>query len=171
MGNGVGRRCEWRVRLEFSGADAVDLDNFRVDPGFAAHRVAGGEFQQDPFRAREIEGSAESVVDRTDGRYASIADAVAQGTQLVRVPHLQCDVLHGAGCDRRGEFGCVGDSPCPAQLGPAAAMRHFPLFLDRLHELDAEIFQEFPESCVPIRNGNLRGASFAERELTARRRS
>lgn len=41
---------------------------------------------------------------------------------------------------------------------PAAAMRHFPLFLDRLHELDAEIVQEFPESCVPIRNGNLRGS-------------
>lgn len=30
--------------------------NFRVDPGLRARRVAGGEFQQDPFRAREIEG-------------------------------------------------------------------------------------------------------------------
>ncbi len=38
---------------------------------------------------------------------------------------------------------------------PTGAMRDLPLFLDRLDALGAEIVQEFPESCVPIRNGNL----------------
>jgi peptidoglycan/xylan/chitin deacetylase (PgdA/CDA1 family) len=40
---------------------------------------------------------------------------------------------------------------------PTGAMRHLPLLLDRLDELGAEIVQQFPDSCVPIRNGSLRG--------------
>ena len=41
---------------------------------------------------------------------------------------------------------------------PTGAMRHLPLFLDRLRKLDAEVVQEFPDTCVPIRNGALRGS-------------
>jgi peptidoglycan-N-acetylglucosamine deacetylase len=41
---------------------------------------------------------------------------------------------------------------------PTGAMRHLPVLLDRLDQLDAEIFQEFPDSCVPIRNGRRTGA-------------
>ncbi|WP_433722394.1 polysaccharide deacetylase family protein [Nocardia sp. CA-129566] len=37
---------------------------------------------------------------------------------------------------------------------PTGAMRHLPRFLDRLDALDADIIQEFPESCVPIRRGH-----------------
>jgi peptidoglycan-N-acetylglucosamine deacetylase len=36
---------------------------------------------------------------------------------------------------------------------PTGAMRHLPMFLDRLDALGADVVQEFPESCVPIRNG------------------
>jgi peptidoglycan-N-acetylglucosamine deacetylase len=38
---------------------------------------------------------------------------------------------------------------------PTGAMRHLPLFLDRLQAIGADIVQEFPDSCVPIRNGKL----------------
>ena len=36
---------------------------------------------------------------------------------------------------------------------PTGAMDHLPEFLDGLDTLGAEVVQEFPESCVPIRNG------------------
>jgi peptidoglycan-N-acetylglucosamine deacetylase len=36
---------------------------------------------------------------------------------------------------------------------PTGAMHHLPLFLDRLDALGADVVQEFPDSCVPIRNG------------------
>jgi len=36
---------------------------------------------------------------------------------------------------------------------PTGAMGHLPTLLDGLHELGAEIVQEFPDSCLPIRNG------------------
>lgn len=36
---------------------------------------------------------------------------------------------------------------------PTGAMRHLPTFLDTLQTLGAEFVQEFPNSCVPIRNG------------------
>jgi peptidoglycan-N-acetylglucosamine deacetylase len=39
---------------------------------------------------------------------------------------------------------------------PTGAMRHLPLFLNRLEAIGADIVQEFPDSCVPIRNGNQR---------------
>ncbi len=39
---------------------------------------------------------------------------------------------------------------------PTGAMQHLPMFLDRLGTLGADVVQEFPDSCVPIRNGNLR---------------
>ncbi len=35
------------------------------------------------------------------------------------------------------------------------AMRHLPEFLDRLEAADVEVVQEFPDSCVPIRRGEL----------------
>lgn len=40
---------------------------------------------------------------------------------------------------------------------PTGAMSHLPEFFDRLDELGAEVVQEFPDSCVPIRNGVLTG--------------
>jgi hypothetical protein len=36
---------------------------------------------------------------------------------------------------------------------PTGAMRHPPLLLDGLDALGAEIVQDFPDACVPIRNG------------------
>lgn len=40
---------------------------------------------------------------------------------------------------------------------PTGAMAHLPEFLDGLDKLDAEIVQEFPDACVPIRNGQRTG--------------
>jgi peptidoglycan-N-acetylglucosamine deacetylase len=36
---------------------------------------------------------------------------------------------------------------------PTGAMRYLPTFLDRLDALGAEIVQDFPDSCVPMRSG------------------
>jgi hypothetical protein len=36
---------------------------------------------------------------------------------------------------------------------PTGAMRHLPTLLDGLRGLGAKIVQEFPDSCLPIRNG------------------
>lgn len=40
---------------------------------------------------------------------------------------------------------------------PTGAMAHLPEFLDGLDKRDAEIVQEFPDACVPIRNGRRTG--------------
>jgi hypothetical protein len=40
---------------------------------------------------------------------------------------------------------------------PTGAMSHLPELLDGLDALGAEVVQEFPDSCVPIRNGECRG--------------
>lgn len=40
---------------------------------------------------------------------------------------------------------------------PTGAMAHLPEFLDGLDKRDAEIVQEFPDACVPIRNGQRTG--------------
>ncbi len=40
---------------------------------------------------------------------------------------------------------------------PTGAMRHLPRLLDRLAEDGAEVVQDFPASCVPIRRGVLSG--------------
>jgi peptidoglycan/xylan/chitin deacetylase (PgdA/CDA1 family) len=41
---------------------------------------------------------------------------------------------------------------------PTGAMRHLPEFLDRLADVGAEVVQEFPDACVPIRAGEVRGS-------------
>ena len=41
---------------------------------------------------------------------------------------------------------------------PTGAMTHLPRLLDSLDSLGAEIVQEFPDSCVPIRNGVIKGS-------------
>lgn len=38
---------------------------------------------------------------------------------------------------------------------PTGAMRHLPVFLDELDRLGAAVVQDFPDACVPIRNGAL----------------
>ncbi|MFH9068388.1 polysaccharide deacetylase family protein [Streptomyces alboflavus] len=38
---------------------------------------------------------------------------------------------------------------------PTGAMRHLPRFLDSLTELGADLVQDFPPDCVPIRQGHL----------------
>jgi peptidoglycan/xylan/chitin deacetylase (PgdA/CDA1 family) len=40
---------------------------------------------------------------------------------------------------------------------PTGAMAHLPTFLDALTDHDVEIVQEFPDDCVPIRRGVVRG--------------
>ncbi|MEU9449915.1 polysaccharide deacetylase family protein [Streptomyces sp. NPDC048277] len=39
---------------------------------------------------------------------------------------------------------------------PTGAMRHLPRFLEALESLGADIVQDFPPGCVPIRDGRLR---------------
>ncbi|MCE5290799.1 MAG: polysaccharide deacetylase family protein [Nocardiaceae bacterium] len=41
---------------------------------------------------------------------------------------------------------------------PTGAMTHLPRFLDALESLGAEVAQDFPESCVPMRNGVVTGS-------------
>jgi hypothetical protein len=38
---------------------------------------------------------------------------------------------------------------------PTGAMNHLPRFLDGLRELRADIVQDFPPSCLPLRRGRL----------------
>jgi peptidoglycan/xylan/chitin deacetylase (PgdA/CDA1 family) len=40
---------------------------------------------------------------------------------------------------------------------PTGAMEHLPAFLDGLEERNVEVVQAFPEDCVPIRHGVVRG--------------
>jgi hypothetical protein len=40
---------------------------------------------------------------------------------------------------------------------PEGGTAHLPRLLDRLEAMDAELVQAFPDSCVPIRRGEVQG--------------